>query len=453
MPPIRDPPSNRYLLLSILVLVSILLYLTTHRPETRFIPASSSRAPASNAKAALARAEHSAAQRPLVVPASDATNVPQDRIIKHRIVAIGDIHGDYSALTKILRKAALIDLKGHWIGGQTILVQTGDIVDRGADTILCYRFMQTLRPLAEKAGGAVVSLLGNHEIMNALGDWRYVSAADIQSFGGERNRRHALLSGWIGQEWRANYSITARVPYLTHTFPTESSVIELPTSRKGESDKRFVLDPEPRHSDADDDEAGAISFVHGGIIPEYLAMLDSSSTGPISTINRIGHSILTSLVEHPNSQPLSLPRDASTEQRVFWSERGPMWNREFAMDQDELSICKRVAETCKRLKVRRLVMGHTPNFEGIVERCQGRVLLIDTGISKAYGGSHSFLEIQHTLTPKSLSSSTSYNEVTTPVLAHEDNLWVEKEVVKAVYEDQGRQEEILVDFERVVEIR
>ena len=78
---------------------------------------------------------------------------------------VGDIHGDYTALTKILRKAELIDLKGQWVGNETILVQTGDIVDRGKDTIACYRFMQGLRGDAEKKGGTVVSLLGNHEIV------------------------------------------------------------------------------------------------------------------------------------------------------------------------------------------------------------------------------------------------------------------------------------------------
>ena len=74
-------------------------------------------------------------------------------------------------MTKILRKAELIDLKGQWIGNETILVQTGDIVDRGKDTIACYRFMQGLRGDAEKKGGTVVSLLGNHEIVRVEPFW------------------------------------------------------------------------------------------------------------------------------------------------------------------------------------------------------------------------------------------------------------------------------------------
>lgn len=44
-------------------------------------------------------------------------------------------------------------------------VQTGDIVDRGKDTIALYHLFDELRVQAEAAGGAVVSLLGNHELM------------------------------------------------------------------------------------------------------------------------------------------------------------------------------------------------------------------------------------------------------------------------------------------------
>ncbi|GAA5896092.1 uncharacterized protein JCM6883_001709 [Sporobolomyces salmoneus] len=469
-PPNRDPHTNRFLLLSIFVFASILLYLTTHRPEhssTSSVPT----VPSSGKSKAASLVD--TVQKPLVAPEGE------EEIIQHRIVAIGDIHGDFPALTKILRKAELIDLRGQWIGGQTILVQTGDIVDRGVDTIACYKFMQSLRAGAEKVGGTVVSLLGNHEIMNALGDWRYVNPNDInsttpnartfdRSFGGERNRREAMSTGWIGQEWRTNYSITARVPFLTHSFPTTSSVVEFPKMLKGQSDKRFISEPTPfkrRSNGSKLDLEGAISFVHGGIIPEYLETL-STSDSPISEINRIGHSLMELLVDHPF--PVSLPSAATKEERLFWSERGPMWNRDWAL-LEEKQICERVQKTCEKLGVRRLVMGHTPNFEGMLKRCGGKVLLIDTGISRAYGGAHSFLDISHTLTPYSKASEDdlsaieegehSYNEVLGVDEEEESegkgSRWVEREVVRAVYEyrENGLPgEETLVDFRRIIRI-
>lgn len=51
-------------------------------------------------------------------------------------------------------------------------MQTGDIVDRGTYAADIYRLMRQLRGEASAVGGRVVSILGNHEIMNAIGDWR-----------------------------------------------------------------------------------------------------------------------------------------------------------------------------------------------------------------------------------------------------------------------------------------
>ena len=68
--------------------------------------------------------------------------------------------------------AHIIDGHADWIGGSDILVQTGDIVDRGTYAMDIYRMMQKLRGQAADAGGQVVSVLGNHEIMNSIGDWR-----------------------------------------------------------------------------------------------------------------------------------------------------------------------------------------------------------------------------------------------------------------------------------------
>lgn len=68
--------------------------------------------------------------------------------------------------------AGIIDDHDEWKAGTDILVQTGDIVDRGAYALDIYRLMQKLRGQAANAGGQVVSILGNHEVMNAIGDWR-----------------------------------------------------------------------------------------------------------------------------------------------------------------------------------------------------------------------------------------------------------------------------------------
>lgn len=79
------------------------------------------------------------------------------------------MHGDLSHALKILKTASLVDQRGYWIGKDATLIQTGDIVDRGPDTIAIYRLFDSLRAQAAAAGGEVVSLLGNHEVSHTIG--------------------------------------------------------------------------------------------------------------------------------------------------------------------------------------------------------------------------------------------------------------------------------------------
>lgn len=110
-----------------------------------------------------------------------------------RLVAIGDLHGDVEATLAALRLAGLVDAQGRWSGGDSVLIQTGDTTDRGPRSRGVLELLLALREEARAAGGEVRLLLGNHEAMNLQGDWRYVSAADIEEFGGLEARKAALL--------------------------------------------------------------------------------------------------------------------------------------------------------------------------------------------------------------------------------------------------------------------
>jgi hypothetical protein len=48
-----------------------------------------------------------------------------------RVVAVGDVHGDLNGVVSILQEAGLINAAHHWTGGNAVLVQTGDLLDRG----------------------------------------------------------------------------------------------------------------------------------------------------------------------------------------------------------------------------------------------------------------------------------------------------------------------------------
>src|SRR5262245_10688082 len=89
-----------------------------------------------------------------------------------RVVAVGDVHGDYAGFVWVLRAAGIIDAKERWIGGKAHLVQTGDVVDRGGDSRKAMDLLMSLEKQAAKAGGRVHALIGNHEAMNLYGDLR-----------------------------------------------------------------------------------------------------------------------------------------------------------------------------------------------------------------------------------------------------------------------------------------
>jgi len=321
--------------------------------------------------------------------AAGSTKLANHNRFSSRIVAVGDLHGDLNHAVRVLRMAGLVDLRDQWIGGPSVLVQTGDIVDRGKDTILLYKWMDALRTQAQLSGGAVVSLLGNHEYMNALGDWRYVTKEDIETFGGAESRRRVMSTGgWIGQSWLANYSVSARVPYRLEGGPGFTSSVE-------------GADQEDPFRDA------ATVFVHGGITPDYAAK-------GLSEINRIGKALLHRALAGQLPYPHHLPPDTPQEEAMLYAEHGPLWERSYALEDDERLICRQIQLATKRLNVRRMVMGHTPQFKGITSRCDGMILLIDTGISSAYGGPLTALEINYSLeplNPPSLTSPLSWSEV------------------------------------------
>ncbi|KAI8384640.1 Metallo-dependent phosphatase-like protein [Radiomyces spectabilis] len=250
-----------------------------------------------------------------------------------RIVAIGDLHGDYINAVKSLNFANITDLDGHWIGGDAILVQTGDIVDRGMDTIELYRMMQELEIEAKAQGGQVIVLLGNHEIMNLIGDWRYVLRPEIRKFGSKQDRINAFKpDGSIG-----------------------SYLVGLNTTAK----------------------VGSTVFVHGGLHPKY-------AKHGIDWINAETHAAMPEFIE-TNGQ--------SGDPHDIFGGDGPTWYRAYAVE-DEAKVCPLLEEALKMLEADRMVVGHSVQRDGRIRtRCNGKIVLIDIGIGFIYGGNLGSLEI------------------------------------------------------------
>jgi hypothetical protein len=125
-----------------------------------------------------------------------------------RIVAVGDVHGDCGQLVKCLRNAGLITVSNTWAGGSTHLVQTGDILDRGPESKQAMDLLMALEPQAERAGGMIHPLLGNHEAMVLAGDYSYLGEREAEAYGGPDELRKAVSAeGKYGRWIRSHHAI------------------------------------------------------------------------------------------------------------------------------------------------------------------------------------------------------------------------------------------------------
>ncbi len=89
------------------------------------------------------------------------------------ILAVSDIEGNYYALTKLLIGNGVVDNNLNWAYGKNHLVFNGDMVDRGDYVTQVLWLMYKLDIEAEKAGGHVHYIIGNHDVMCMTGDDRY----------------------------------------------------------------------------------------------------------------------------------------------------------------------------------------------------------------------------------------------------------------------------------------
>lgn len=93
-----------------------------------------------------------------------------------RQLAISDMEGNLKGFLRLLKAGKVIDDQFNWTFGDGHLVLTGDFFDRGTQVTELLWFIYSLEEKAKAAGGYVHFVLGNHEIMNLNGDFRYVQA-------------------------------------------------------------------------------------------------------------------------------------------------------------------------------------------------------------------------------------------------------------------------------------
>ena len=147
----------------------------------------------------------------LLLSCHNAIEQPQQQMPSKRLFAIGDVHADLQATKEVLILAGIIDKEYKWIAENTIVVQTGDLTDRGPDGDTILEFIKRLEKEAPLKNSQLITLIGNHESMNLLGDWRYVSKEDISNFGGLEKRKVAFSTGGKWREWFLSHDAVTKV--------------------------------------------------------------------------------------------------------------------------------------------------------------------------------------------------------------------------------------------------
>jgi hypothetical protein len=279
-----------------------------------------------------------------------------------RVIAIGDVHGAYDAFTGILRTAGLLDRRDRWIGGRAVLIQTGDVLDRGPESRRVIDLLRRLERDARRAGGQVIPLLGNHELMRLINDWRDVSDAEYRAFRrGDseqlRERAHEISAGHVAERaQKENRRFDARAY-------REQFMADVPL---GFVEMRIAFGVDGEYGRWVRERAAAarvngVLFVHGGI-SEKVAALGCEG------INEAIRADLDAL-PLPLEQALAL---------LSSTENGPLWYRGLAMEPEE-TFAPTLDRILQQVGARAIVVGHTP-VTRVTTRFGGRVVLIDTGM-------------------------------------------------------------------------
>lgn len=286
-----------------------------------------------------------------------------------RVVAVGDVHGAYDRFVAILRTSGIIDGRARWSGGRAILVQTGDVLDRGPDSRKVLDLLRRLEREATRAGGRVYALLGNHEVMRMVSDWRYVSAGELAGFrtadsADLRERVFTVVAAETARraaEQKQPHDEAAFREQFMRDIPL--GYIEMRQAFAATGDYGKWL--REHHAVI---KINGIVFVHGGIEATTAAL-------GCAEINEAVRRDLA--VANPSAEQVLAMFSSS--------EKGPLWYRGLA-DEADPALAPDVPSILQTIAARAIVVGHTvaPGFR-IRTRFDGRVVQIDTGM---LGGEH-----------------------------------------------------------------
>ena len=247
----------------------------------------------------------------------------------HRVVAIGDLHGDLRAFGAIGRACAILDERGNWRGGRAHLVLMGDLVG-GEDSRLLLNALMRLEPEARRAGGRVHVLLGNYDLLPVAGRFDKLTPGERRDYRRGDFRGQGRYAEWLLA--RPTILKIGRTLYVHAGLD------------------RWALDTDPAEVNAH--------------VRAWIAYLQGTG-----------------------------PKPPEETRRWLDDEDGPMWTRAFrarGRRPKDAPSRKTIRAVLERLGAERIVLGHSPTDDGAIvlehPHYGESVVLIDTRISDAKRG-------------------------------------------------------------------
>ncbi len=245
------------------------------------------------------------------------------------IYVLGDIHGEFDDLIKILKTSRLINEQLEWTGGKAHLVFLGDLFDRGKKVTKLLWFIYKLEQQALKVGGKVHVVLGNHEIMVMTKDLRYVSVKE------------------------RGIAVAHKTTYDQLFHPTKSIL------GNWLKHKTSVM------------KINSVLFAHGGVINLETKDLSKFNTQALDYMNDTDI-FLDLIADQPNSSKYD-PKKWIEMRKFFFDQNNPYWFRGFVRSNE---LENDLNKTLKRFESDQHVVGHTA-LSFISTKYNGKLIATD----------------------------------------------------------------------------
>ena len=251
------------------------------------------------------------------------------------VFVFGDAHGEFDDVLQMMSRAGLIDVQLRWTGGGATVAMLGDLLDRGDNVTRLLWFLYRIEREAAAAGGRVLTILGNHEVMVMSGDLRYVS------------------------EKEAAIAHRHDVPYPRLFHPSSSVLGRWLASKPG-----LV-------------RLGDLLLAHGGVSPAYLDYSVHSYQDSLGAF--ISEPLLTGwhddafLDEFARSTTLDSAQ-VTRRYDFFFDPESVLWYRDLVLTDTLGAHLDRVLD---RFDAAVHVVGHTP-VPAIGERYGGKLIAVET---------------------------------------------------------------------------